>query len=68
MHLAAAVLDGAFRLLGRVAPVVVVGPALGERYGSGRAVLPLTVSMISERELAGAADGIAAGTATRCAC
>ncbi len=56
VHLAAVLLDGAFRLLGRVAPVIVVGPALGERYRGARAVLPLTISMVSERDIAGAAD------------
>jgi glycosyltransferase involved in cell wall biosynthesis len=52
VHRAADMLEGAFRLLGRVAPVVVVGPQLGARYGNGRSVLELTVSMISERQLA----------------
>jgi glycosyltransferase involved in cell wall biosynthesis len=51
VHVLADLLDGAFRALARLIPVVVVGPALADRYGRGRAVLPLTVSLISEREL-----------------
>ena len=51
VHAAADALDGAFRALARLIPVVVVGPALAERYRAARAVLPLTVSLISEREL-----------------
>jgi glycosyltransferase involved in cell wall biosynthesis len=51
VHASADVLDGAFRALARLIPVVVVGPALAERYRAGRAVLPLTVSLISQREL-----------------
>jgi glycosyltransferase involved in cell wall biosynthesis len=51
VQLAAGLLDAMFRLLGRIAPVVVVGPALARRYRASRAVLELTVSMISEREL-----------------
>jgi glycosyltransferase involved in cell wall biosynthesis len=51
VHVAADLLDGAFRALGRFVPVVVVGPALAERYRGGAEVLPLTVSLISSREL-----------------
>src|SRR4051812_25610095 len=51
VHVAADLLEGAFRALGRFVPVVVVGPALAARYRGGAAVLPLTVSLISEREL-----------------
>jgi glycosyltransferase involved in cell wall biosynthesis len=51
VHAAAVALDGAFRALARLIPVVVVGPALAERYRAARAVLPLTVSLVSEREL-----------------
>ncbi|HTE64272.1 MAG TPA: glycosyltransferase [Solirubrobacteraceae bacterium] len=52
VHAAADLLDGAFRALARFLPVIVVGPALAGRYRRGRAVLPLTVSLTSERELA----------------
>src|SRR3954471_12262832 len=52
VHAAADLLDFAFRALGRRVPVVVVGPALAARYRGGAPVLPLTVSLISERDLA----------------
>lgn len=51
VHLAADLLDGAFRGLGRVTPVIAVGPALAARYARARAVLPVTVSLVHEREL-----------------
>jgi glycosyltransferase involved in cell wall biosynthesis len=51
VHVAADVLDAAFRALGRLVPVVVVGPALAARYRGGAPVLPLTVSLIPQREL-----------------
>jgi glycosyltransferase involved in cell wall biosynthesis len=52
VHVAADVLDGAFRGLGRFLSVIAVGPALAERYARSRAVLSLTVSLVSEREAA----------------
>jgi glycosyltransferase involved in cell wall biosynthesis len=52
VHVAARALDLGFRLLGRIVPVIVVGPALGERFRGGRDVLELTVAMISERDVA----------------
>jgi glycosyltransferase involved in cell wall biosynthesis len=51
VHIAARVFEGAFRLLGRFTGVIVVGPALAERYGRSRELLALTVSMVSEEEL-----------------
>ena len=51
VHAAADLLEAAFRGLTRFVPVVVVGPALARRYRRGRAVLPLAVSLVSEREL-----------------
>jgi glycosyltransferase involved in cell wall biosynthesis len=51
VHAAANLLDGAFRALGRFVPVIVVGPALANRYRGGAPVLPLTVSLISAKEL-----------------
>ena len=51
VHAAADVLDGAFRGLGRRVPAIVVGPELAARYAGGRAVLPLTVSLVSERDV-----------------
>ena len=51
VHRAADLLEGAFRGLARFLPIVVVGPALAGRYRRGRAVLPLAVSLVPEREL-----------------
>ncbi len=42
---AALALDGAWRALARVAPVVVVGSALARRYAGSRTVLPIAVSL-----------------------
>ena len=51
VHAAADVLETTFRGLGRFTPAIVVGPALAARYAGGRAVLPVTVSLVSEHEL-----------------
>jgi glycosyltransferase involved in cell wall biosynthesis len=51
LHFAGDLLDRSFRLLARRLPVAVVGRALGERYSGGRAVLPLTVSLVSQSAL-----------------
>jgi glycosyltransferase involved in cell wall biosynthesis len=53
VHLAADLLDGAFRTLARRAPTAAVGPELAERYGGGRAVLPVAVSLVRHRALEG---------------
>ena len=51
IHLAAMVLEAAFRVLALALPVVVVGPDLARRYRFGRRVLPVPVSLMSEREV-----------------
>lgn len=51
VHVAADLLEFAFRSLGRITPVIAVGPALAARYARGRAVLPVTISLVHEREL-----------------
>ncbi len=53
LRLAAALLESAFRLLGRIYPVVVVGPELAKQYQRGREVLEIAVSLVPERRLAG---------------
>jgi glycosyltransferase involved in cell wall biosynthesis len=62
MHLSADVLEALWRLLARRYAVVVVGPELERKYreGHARSVLATTVSLISERDLALAADAVAA--------
>jgi glycosyltransferase involved in cell wall biosynthesis len=62
MHLGADVLEAIWRLLARRYAVVVVGPELARKYrdGHARSVLATTVSLVSERDLALAADAVAA--------
>ena len=49
---AALALEGLWRALARVAPVVVVGPDLARRYRRGRAVLDIPISLVDEADLA----------------
>lgn len=51
LRLAARLLEGAFRLLGRVFPVIVVGPELARNYRRSRAVLEIAVSLVTEEDL-----------------
>jgi glycosyltransferase involved in cell wall biosynthesis len=44
--LAARMLDAAYRALGRRCPIIVVGPALAERYGASRRMLEIAVSLV----------------------
>lgn len=50
-QLAARVMQSAFLALGRVCPVVAVGPVLADRYRHARRVLELTVSLVDESEI-----------------
>ena len=52
---AAAILDAAYRAIGRVSPVIAVGPALAHRYRRSKSVLEIAVSLVSEAEVAAAA-------------
>jgi glycosyltransferase involved in cell wall biosynthesis len=56
VHAAALVLEGTYRLLARRWPVVVVGPDLARRYGRARRVLPITVSLVREDQIASEAE------------
>lgn len=51
-------LDVVWRALARVIPVVVVGDELAARYGSGRRVLPIAVSLVGADELIDAARAL----------
>jgi glycosyltransferase involved in cell wall biosynthesis len=51
VHIVADVLDAAFRGLARFAPAIVVGPSIAARYSRGRDVLPLVVSLVSDKAL-----------------
>jgi glycosyltransferase involved in cell wall biosynthesis len=49
--IAALILEGAWRLLARRHPIIVVGPDLERRYRGARAVLGIYVSLVEEREI-----------------
>src|SRR3954468_23718341 len=48
----ARLMEAGWRALARIYPVVVVGPQLARNYSKARAVLPVTVSMVDEDEIA----------------
>ena len=50
--LASKVMEAGYRLLARRYPIVVVGPQLARNYEGARAVLPVTVSMVDEEDIA----------------
>lgn len=50
-------LETGWRLLARRYPMVVVGPQLARNYSRGRSVLPVTVSMVDEDQIAPPRDG-----------
>ncbi len=52
MHLVGDALERVWRLLGRRCGVIVVGPELARNYRHARAVLPIGISLISERAIA----------------
>jgi glycosyltransferase involved in cell wall biosynthesis len=62
MHWSADVLEAIWRLLARRHAVVVVGPELERKYreNHARSVFATTVSLVSETDLAAAADAVAA--------
>lgn len=59
LYVAALLLDGAFRLLARRSSVVVVGPALAERYARSHQLLDVSVALVSERDVIGDSDPLA---------
>src|SRR4051812_28811021 len=52
LQLVARFMESGWRALARLYPVVVVGPELARNYSAARAVLPVTVSMVEEEEIA----------------
>ncbi len=56
LALAARALDALYRTLGRLYPVVVVGPALADRYRRSRRLLEIAVSLVTDDELAASSD------------
>jgi len=61
VHLAADLLEGAYRLLARRCPTVVVGPQLARNYGRARRLLPVFVSLVREADVAGPGDAAGRG-------
>jgi glycosyltransferase involved in cell wall biosynthesis len=53
LRLAALALEGAWRLLARACPVVVVGPDLARRYRCARRLLAVSISLVGEGQIAG---------------
>jgi glycosyltransferase involved in cell wall biosynthesis len=50
-------MEAGWRGLGRLYPVVVVGPELARNYSGARAVLPVTVAMVDEEDIAAPRSG-----------
>jgi glycosyltransferase involved in cell wall biosynthesis len=50
--LVSTLMEGGYRLLARRYPIVVVGPQLARNYARATAVLPVTVSMVDEEDIA----------------
>ena len=65
LHLAADAMEAGYRALARAYPIVVVGPQLARNYDSATAVLPVTVSMVDEEDIAPPRDGAGPGPAGR---
>jgi glycosyltransferase involved in cell wall biosynthesis len=61
VHLAGDLLEGAYRLIARRAPTVVVGPELAANFGRARHLLPISVSLVRDSDIADPAE--AAGRA-----
>jgi glycosyltransferase involved in cell wall biosynthesis len=52
LQIVASLMEAGWRALARAYPVVVVGPELARNYSAARAVLPVTVSMVDEEDIA----------------
>jgi glycosyltransferase involved in cell wall biosynthesis len=57
LQLVGSLMEAGWRGLARLYPVVVVGPELARNYSRSRAVLPVTVSMVEEDEIAAPRSG-----------
>jgi len=55
---AAWLLEGAFRLLARVCPVVVVGPAIARNYRHSKAVLDVAISLVPAADVVEPAEAL----------
>jgi glycosyltransferase involved in cell wall biosynthesis len=52
VHLAGDLLEGAYRLMARRAPTVVVGPDLAKNFRRARHLLPISVSLVRDSDIA----------------
>jgi glycosyltransferase involved in cell wall biosynthesis len=59
VHVAADILELAFRTLARRLPVAVVGPDLAERYAHAQSLLELTVSLVPAADVVGESRALA---------
>jgi glycosyltransferase involved in cell wall biosynthesis len=56
VHLAGDLLEGSYRLLARRAPTVVVGPELAANFRRARHLLPISVSLVRDSDIADPAE------------
>ena len=56
VHLAGDLLEGSYRLLARRAPTVVVGPDLASNFSRARHLLPISVSLVRDSDIADPAE------------
>ena len=56
VHLAGDLLEGSYRLLARRAPTVVVGPDLASNFARARHLLPISVSLVRDSDIADPAE------------
>jgi glycosyltransferase involved in cell wall biosynthesis len=56
VHLAGDLLEGSYRLLARRAPTVVVGPDLASNFRRARHLLPISVSLVRDSDIADPAE------------
>ncbi|MEA2419731.1 MAG: hypothetical protein QOE60_1937 [Thermoleophilaceae bacterium] len=59
VHLAGDLLEGAYRLMARRAPTVVVGPDLAANFKRARRLLPISVSLVRDSDIADPAEATA---------
>jgi glycosyltransferase involved in cell wall biosynthesis len=52
VHLAGDLLEGSYRLMARRAPTVVVGPELAQNFKRARHLLPISVSLVRDSDIA----------------
>jgi len=56
VHLAGDLLEGSYRLMARRAPTVVVGPELASNFRRARHLLPISVSLVRDSDIADPAE------------